>query len=202
MLAYAATAAGTMVLFFIENTFTDREFSNYIVERQNQLRQHYDTLLTRFNELEQRISDYQAAVKTIPPTLTQNNEESVQLADATLSSRLDTLENSTAALRDDLRALRSVLNPTDPNDVLTVLRLGDKFELLTNELDSIRADIDETSRSVDQRIQANYENTTKHVDTVTNTIGWMALLLVPILLNAVRDFLPRKKPPHAEDPNS
>ena len=194
MVAYAAIAAGTMVFFFIESTFSDLEFS----ERQLDLVVRFDTLLTRFDALEQRSLEVQIGEESAPFTPPPNEYEWVEETDSTSPSRLDMLEESTAALREDLEALRSVLNPTDHN-VLTVLRLGDKFELLTNELDSIRADIDETSRSVDQRIQQNYESTTKHVDAATDTIGWMALLLVPILLNAAREFLPRRSH-HVEDP--
>ena len=194
MIAYAAAAAGTMVFFFIENTFSDLEFS----ARQSYLAERLETLSTRFDALEQRFIEFETGRESVLRTPTPNEEESVQQTDSASLSRLDMLEDSTAALRGDLDGLRSVLNPTDP-DVLTVLRLGDKFELLTNELDSIRADIDDTSQSVDQRIQQSYESTTNHVDALTSTIGWMALLLVPILLNAVRDFLPRRSH-HPEDP--
>ena len=185
MIAYAAIASGTMVFFFIGNTFSDLEFS----DRQLDSVVRFNTLLTRLDALEKRFLVFEIRDQASP---------FFGETDSTSPSRVDMLEESTAALREDLEALRSVLNPTDPN-VLTVLRLGDKFELLTNELDSIRADIDETSRSVDQRIQQNYESTTKHVDAATDTIGWMALLLVPILLNAAREFLPRRSH-HVEDP--
>ena len=194
MIAYAAAAAGTMVFFFIENTFSDLEFS----ARQSHLAERLETLSTRFDALDQRFIEFETGRESVLRTPTPNEEETVQQTDSASPSRLDMLEDSTAVLRGDLDALRSVLNPTDP-DVLTVLRLGDKFELLTNELDSIGADIDDTSQSVDQRIQQSYESTTKHVDALTSTIGWMALLLVPILLNAVRDFLPRSSH-HPEDP--
>ena len=199
MFAYAGIAVVGLVFVFVSNTFSRLEFSDRIVlERQLDLAGRFDELIGRLDALEERVTDLQSAPEPSPPTPT--SRDTLKQTDSTMLTRLDALEDSAAALREDLHTIRTVLNPTDPTEVLTVLRLGDKFELLTNELDSIRTNIDDVKLSVDQRIQQNYQSTINHVDAVTSTIGWMALLLVPMLLNALREFLPRKSPDAAGAP--
>ena len=189
VITYMAFVAVAMVSFLVSSLFSRLESADHIAfERQSDLAGQIQDLVGRLDTLEQLV------LQTGPGPIdgNANEKDTVEQTDSTTLSRFGMLEDSVAALHQDLQALRTILNPTDPSDVLTVLRLGDKFELLTNELDAIRTDIDETKRSVDQRIQQNYDSTTTHVDAVTSTIGWMALLLVPVLLNAVRDFLPRR----------
>ena len=193
MTAYVAAVAGAMVFVFVSNAFSRLEFSDQLarappVKFQDLV--EFQDLVRRLDELEQLVVELPTGPETGPSIRTLANGDTV--TDSATLSRIDVLEDSLTALHEDHQTLRTALNPTDPTAILTVLRLGDKFELLTNELDSIRTNLDDTKRSVDQRIQQNYESTTKLVDAVTSTIGWMALLLVPILLNAVRAFLPRK----------
>ena len=193
MIAYIVIAVIAMLVLFSSNTLNRLEFSDSIYETRNhQLSAQIESLEQRIFKLEQSVEEDQSPVQNDGIGLTPTQHTTVNLPDSATESRVRELEAGIKVLRQEFDSLRSVLNPTEPSALLSVLRLGDKFEFLTKELDSIRTEIDETKEDFRSSIQQNYESTIRHVDAVTSTIGWLAVLLVPLILTAVRDFLPRR----------
>ena len=109
-----------------------------------------------------------------------------------LSERLERVESRASQTHEELGEFKSALNPTMPEDALKVLRLGDKFELYGRELDTLKDQVAQLRTDLGDRIERNHERAIGRVDAITGTIGWMALLLVPVMLGAVREFFSRK----------
>ena len=115
----------------------------------------------------------------------------------TLPKRLTEVEELSSTISSDLANLKSALNPTRPEEILTVLRLGDKFELFSNQIEVIQKEVAQLRINLNNNIQGNYEKLTQHIDSVTGMMGWIALLLIPALLSTIRDLFPNRKQ-HAE----
>ena len=115
----------------------------------------------------------------------------------TLPKRLTAVEELSSTISSDLANLKSALNPTRPDEILTVLRLGDKFELFNNQIEVIQKEVAQLRIDLNNNIQGNYEKLTQHIDSVTGMMGWIALLLIPALLSTIRDLFSNRKQ-HAE----
>lgn len=140
-------------------------------------------LRERVAQLERMISS-SAFPGPQPIENSQPNRESLssaELADsADLVAQVSELAGSVGNLEEDLRGLRSLLQPPTSEELLTVLRLGDRFEVFGAELSSL-----------DRRIDANHQAALRHVDVQTNNMRWLFALLVPIVLSFAKDYLPR-----------
>ena len=121
------------------------------------------------------------------------------LATLPLDSGQRLLAATVSGLKTDLAGLKSALNPDSPEQILYVLRLGDRFEVFDRELQTLKQQVSRTEGRLEGQIQRSYESTTRHVESISGAFGWVALLLVPILLNAARDFLPRRRTPDSTD---
>jgi hypothetical protein len=103
-----------------------------------------------------------------------------------LIQRQDIIEN-------DFKDFKKAINPTDFKDILTVARLGDKFELLNNRISSCDQRIVELSNKFSDEISRSVETTNKQIDRVIDLFKWVGLLLIPILITTVKDIFIRPK---------
>lgn len=108
-------------------------------------------------------------------------------------ARINQLDNKVATLSEESKKLRSALNPTDPVDILTVARLGDKFELFLTKIKTIEANLKELEKDTDQKVQRNFQLVDAQVDRIVSMLQWLGLLLIPVILNTIRDLLRRRE---------
>ena len=119
----------------------------------------------------------------------------------TLQKRLTAVEELSSTISSDLANLKSALNPTRPEEILTVLRLGDKFELFNNQIEVIQKEVAQLRIDVNNNIQGNYEKLTQHIDSVVGMMGWIALLLIPALLSTIRGLFSNRKQQAESEPS-
>lgn len=106
---------------------------------------------------------------------------------------LKDLESNYQILSTEISSLKSALNPTNPNEILTVARLGDKFELFLFQISDIQNKYTELENKTNQQIQRNFELIDAQVDRIIGMMKWVGLLLIPILINTVRDLIKGKE---------
>ena len=200
LIVYVAVAGVGVVFTFISDISVEREFAEFrLAMRQAE---HSDLL----EKLQQEIWDLESTLESLQ--VAETNFEEIQnalntldqfrsLQEVSVVSRLEGMEEKVEEIAfvmdEELEELKTILNPTNPEDILTVLRVGDKLELYGRELEALRRDVTALRTDLGERIELNHERALGRVDSITNTIGWMALLLVPVMLRAVRDFLPGRK---------
>ncbi len=105
-----------------------------------------------------------------------------------LNNRLNNLEKNVGSFSNEISDIKNALNPTNPNEVLKVVRLGDKFELMLSQISKLESNLKEFRIEMDQKIQHNYELVDSNVDRIVGIIKWVGLLLIPIILNTLRDL--------------
>jgi regulator of replication initiation timing len=105
-----------------------------------------------------------------------------------LNNRLNNLEKNVGSFSNEISDIKNALNPTNPNEVLKVVRLGDKFELMLSQISKLESNLKEFRIEMDQKIQHNYELVDSNVDRIVGIIKWVGLLLIPIILNILRDL--------------
>jgi hypothetical protein len=105
-----------------------------------------------------------------------------------LDSRLNNMEESIESVSSDISDFKKALNPTKPSEILTIVRLGDKFELLLTHINNLKNDLKDFQAEMDKKIQRNYELVDSNVDRIVGIIKWFGLLFIPIFLNLIRDL--------------
>jgi len=106
-----------------------------------------------------------------------------------LLSKVEELDQETSRLVEEFKELRSALNPTAPEEIFTVVRLGDKFELFLEKIRVLEDTISQLQTDVDEEVQRNFEQVEAQVDRIVGMLQWLGLLLVPVILNTIRDVL-------------
>ncbi len=94
------------------------------------------------------------------------------------SRRVEKIEN-------ELGAVKKSLNPTN-SELLSVARLGDKFELILNKIMSIEERLQGLEKEVDAKLSRNYDVMTAQVDRIVDMLKWVGLLLIPIILTTIK----------------
>ena len=86
-------------------------------------------------------------------------------------------------------SLQSALNPTKPEEILSVLRLGDKFELFGDKLQDFRQKFDELREEVEKAIENNNQQMLRQLQTIQWFVGLLTAtftaMVVPILITTV-----------------
>ena len=181
-------------------------------ERQKSMESQTSRLHKEIVALRVRIDDAERKLQTKLP-----NEQDVvriskalaavekldRISDHKLSSLIAdiaTLEQTTSRLSDELRNVRSALNPTKPEELLTVVRLGDKVELFTDKLSVVEGKLDKFEETVNSRIQDKFETVNSQVDQLSGVIKWLGLLILPAVLSTLRDILVTRRKETTDDP--
>lgn len=118
----------------------------------------------------------------------------------TLLSKVTELEQETVALSVGLKNIQSALNPTKPEEVLTLVRLGDKVASFTDKLTFVESEFEKFEKDVGTRIQAKFNDVDSQVDRLYGIIQWLGLLVLPAILNTVRDILTARRKDTPETP--
>lgn len=110
-----------------------------------------------------------------------------------LGEKVDSLERRT----DDLG---SALNPTTPKEVLTLARLGDRVRDMDAKLIELTKSFESLKKEMSIEVDRNHELVVKEIDRIVGLFQWLGLLLIPIILNTIRDiFRPKQNPSDARE---
>ena len=193
LLVYLVVAIFGVAVTFISEYSIERDFLEFRLEmRQEQLSERFVEQQTRIESIESTLESLKLVETDLDETrdaLKAINEFETQ----SVIARLSSVEDIADAVGEELEQVKAILNPTNPEDVLTVLRVGDKLELLGREIEVLNADFIALRQDLVNRIETNHERALGRVDSITDTIGWIALLLVPVMLRVLRDFLPGRR---------
>ena len=89
--------------------------------------------------------------------------------------------------------LKESIDPDKKNEILTVARLGDKYDFIMSRIESLEKEFEEEKNVTEKIVQRNYELLASQVDRIIDLMKWLGLLLIPLLFSAVRDLFGRKK---------
>lgn len=121
---------------------------------------------------------------------------------SSILDRLGALEKHTTDYAQELVDLKSALNPTNPEEILSVLRLADKFELFGLQIQEVQRQISQLRDDLNRSIENNYKQTLDHIDTIQWFMGSIALLLVPPLLGTIANLFPLRKESNTPEPTA
>ncbi|MXZ29018.1 MAG: hypothetical protein F4222_12715 [Gammaproteobacteria bacterium] len=193
LLAYLIVAILGVAITFISEYSVERDFLEYRLEmRQVQLSERFDVQEIRIESIESTLESLELAETNLDETR-QALKAISEFETQSVVARLSRVEDVAGSVGKELEHVKAILNPTNPEDVLTVLRVGDKLELLGREIEVLNADFIALRQDLVNRIEINHERALGRVDSITDTIGWIALLLVPVMLRVLRDFLPGRR---------
>ena len=119
-----------------------------------------------------------------------------------LRAALSELDYRTSQLSEELAGIRSALNPTNPAELLTVVRLRDRFELLTRGLGEIRSNYQRLERDIDAQLQRNLEQVDSKLDRIWTVLQLLGLAVLPVLVRMLGEILPRRQQSEATDPST
>ena len=111
--------------------------------------------------------------------------------------RLNEVEMLASRHGEVLGDLKSTLNPTNPEEVFTVLRLGDKFELLSQKIEENQRQASQLRDDLNKDIANIYRQTWDQMDSIRVFMTVILLLLAPILSMIVFIVLDLRKHPVA-----
>ena len=106
-------------------------------------------------------------------------EETIRGAPDT--NALTELEEKTRALSRELRQVRSMLDPSNLEEILTVTRIGDKFQLLSHRIQDLEGDIEQVRDGLDVKVHRDYQSLDEEIDQLHDTILWLGALVVPLI---------------------
>ena len=76
---------------------------------------------------------------------------------------------------------------------MTVVRLGDKFATLSQELIELNKRIEGFEKEVEGRLKENIEVLYDQLDRIIDLIKWAGILFIPIIFNTVSGILKSAK---------
>ena len=104
------------------------------------------------------------------------------------ASKISALEQTASRLSKELASVRSVLNPTNPEESLRVIRLSDQFATLEQKLIDFDEKIANSEKDVEYRIQQTSDQLTARLDGLIDLLKWLSFLIIPgvfgMLLNS------------------
>ena len=208
-ITYIAIAAiGVAVSFFVS-------FNDSLIRSDHELTMvgiHQQDTATRLDVVVEQVESLQKLLPTLQMDTQKSEElrqtivaiqELQQSPDFSLLDRFSKIEKATAKLDTELHELKSALNPANPGGILSILRLGDKFELFDHQLVTLQREISQLRENLHRNINENYQRTKDHIDTMKWIVGSIVLLLVPPLLGSIASLYPlRKKQAEPDTPTS
>lgn len=170
---------------------------SWITARQtfDRIRELQEKITKRLNKLENDANSFRVVQEIDPKRLDATIkaiERIESLPDDQISpllARVAALDQETSRLAGEFKEIRSALSPTEPEEILTVARLGDKFELFLQKIRVLEDKIEQLRKDVDAKVQHNFEQVNAQVDRIVGMLQWLGLLIVPVILNTIRDFI-------------
>ena len=198
-LTYFVIVVVTFFIYFVQRQIIDsRETlieSRYIFHK---IRKENAMLHDRVKEMEKNFSSLQAVGKFTPDRLdlvleTINEIESKIKNESTsgaqissLSVKVANLAKRTSELSEQLQKIRLALNPTKPEEILMVARLGDKFELFNQKVDVLEQKIEKYQQDINATVQSNFERINGELNRLLTFLG---LFFAPLFIRMIRDYL-------------
>lgn len=124
-------------------------------------------------------------------------EETQELT--TALSRVNEISGELETLDERVTDLSGALNPTTPKEVLTLARLGDHVKNLDSDIKELKAQFSIVKSEMSKDIDRNHELVVKEIDRIVGMFQWLGVLLIPIILNTLRDiFRPKQDSKESE----
>ena len=143
-------------------------------------------------QLKESREEYKSAAKAIDRIkpdhldailkLTHSLESSSKDEISTLVSKIPALEQTTSQLLQELKGIRAALNPTNPEELLQVIRLRDQFEILKHKLIAIEDKIENSEKDTEEKIQATSQQLATRLDGLIDVLMWFGFLIIPGVL--------------------
>ncbi|MEW7867527.1 hypothetical protein [Aeromonas diversa] len=108
-------------------------------------------------------------------------------------SKINDLSEKVENLEQRTNDLGSALNPTTPKEVLTLARLGDCVRDLDTKLIDLTKSFESLKKEMSIEVYRNHELVVKEIDRIVGLFQWLGLLLIPIILNTIRDIFRPKQ---------
>ena len=206
-----ACLIGGLVLYFEE--YQEFQSRLYLEERDARVQELADSARILDDRL-QKINDAIATSITVPDINperidavmeTINRIESLSKHELSqLDERVSNLEENTSRLTAMFNEIRSALNPTEPGEILTVARLGDKFELFLLKVTGLENKVQELREELEKQERNNVRQITSEVDRIFDFIKIFGLTLLPIIVTIIfrmmLGIIPRSKKKTEFDP--
>jgi len=124
-------------------------------------------------------------------------EETQELT--TALSRVNEISGELEMLDERVTDLSGALNPTTPKEVLTLARLGDHVKNLDSDIKELKSQFSIVKSEMSKDIDRNHELVVKEIDRIVGLFQWLGILLIPIILNTLRDiFRPKQDSKESE----
>ena len=195
--AAVAVAAALLTYFDLVQERTKTSFTSLHTD----LRADVEELRTRLLEREEIYDTAVRAVNELNPdrldTVSKliHSLESLSTNDTqALVSKVSALEQTTSHLSDELEGIRSALNPTQPEELLRVIRLGDKFEFVEQKLAALDDKIENSEKDGEKSIQETAERLDSRMDGLIDVLMWIGLLIIPGTFYVVRELFLTTRP--------
>ncbi len=107
---------------------------------------------------------------------------------STLLSKQNHLDQQVSQLDSKVTDLASALNPASNKDILTIARLGDHAKHTDERLKELKLDFDNLKKDLAAEANRNHELVVKEIDRIVGMFQWLGVLLIPIILNTLRDI--------------
>ena len=192
---YAAVAVAAALLTYFD--LVQERTKTSLTSLHTDLRADVEELRTRLLEREAAVG----AVNELNPdrldTVSKliHSLESLSTNDTqALVSKISALEQTTSHLSDELEGIRSALNPTQPEELLRVIRLGDKFEFVKQKLAALDDKIENSEKDGEKSIQETAERLDSRMDGLIDVLMWIGLLIIPGTFYVVRELFLTSRP--------
>ena len=192
-IAMVVVAFGYSMLAYISNRTQER--AAYVPRRS------MDLIDVKLAQLESHIYNITKATQIDPEKAESLLEAAKRIEDLAqdresplpIIEKVNELSRNTSELTQDVKQLRLALNPIDPEEMFTVLRVGDKLELVLLKVQTLEEEIDKISNELNEKVQTTYENFVAQVDRVVGLMQWALLAFLPSLVSTIAVFIPRKR---------
>lgn len=160
----------------------------------------------KLNEIEKRTADLEGVVSTVL-TGSQIDHRKLELlikaaerieelekdqqTFVSLHERVNKLSVQTNKLAGDFERFRSALNPTGPEDVLMVVRVGDQLKIVLQRVEALGDNLELLRREIREKVSHN--DVEVQIDRIVELLKWAGLLLAPTFINTIVTILPIKR---------
>ena len=147
-------------------------------------------------------------ISSIDPSLFVEASQLIESLDSqktqdisTLLSKQNHLDQQVSQLDSKVNDLASALNPASNKDILTIARLGDHAKHTDERLKELKLDFDNLKKDLAAEANRNHELVVKEIDRIVGMFQWLGVLLIPIILNTLRDIFTSRSVSR-DDPNA
>lgn len=185
---YVAAGLVAMAGMFAYAELSKRESSDTLVRAMlDNYGMRVETLEARYDEMRAEVAAY-----AVEPAALERLEQALAVAlqlDGTdavaVERRLDRVERLAVDAEASVRDLVAILSPAPPWELLTVVRLGDRFELYGHELEGLKARIDTLRQDFEARLARDHEHSAARIDDAFLMMQAFMVVVVPVFAIAL-----------------